>query len=56
MLYNLDLGQSLTYVTINAALHFLHLAPKDLFDIKTDVEDWSDLIETSKESGLIPKG
>jgi hypothetical protein len=53
--YALDLGQSLTYVTINTALHFLHLAPKDLLDIKMNVHDWSILIETAKKSGLIPK-
>jgi len=47
------LSKSLEYVSINAALHLINLAPENLVNIKMHIQDWSQNIENSKKLALI---
>ena len=49
----IDLGLSMNFVSVNAALHFMHLVPKDIVDIKMNLSDWSINIQKAKEAHLI---
>ena len=49
----MDLGTSLTYVSVNTLLHFYHLSPKHRIWIKLSHLNWNELITNAKKSYLI---
>ena len=53
--YIMDVGGSLTYVSVNMLLHFYNLSPKERIHIKMSNMDWVELMSNSKKSNLIFK-
>lgn len=53
--YIMDLGTSLSYVSVNVLLHFYHLSPKKRIWIKLSHLNWTELIANAKKSHLIYK-
>ena len=53
--YIMDLGTSLTYVSVNTLLHFYHLSPRHRILIKLSHLNWDELITNAKKSYLIYK-
>ena len=51
----MDLGSSLTYVSVNTLLHFYHLSPRKRIWIKLSHLYWKELITNAKKSYLIYK-
>ena len=53
--YIMDLGNSLSYVSVNLLLHFYQLAPKNRIWIKLSHMNWEELMANAKKSHLIYK-
>ena len=51
----MDLGNSLSYVSVNLLLHFYQLAPKKRMWIKLSQMNWEELMENARKSHLIYK-
>ena len=51
--YVMDLGLSMKYVSVNVALHFMHLVPKDLVELRLNLEDWKINIKNARKMNLI---
>lgn len=49
----MDLGLSMKYVSVNVALHFMHLVPKDLVELRLNLEDWKINIKNARKMNLI---